>query len=75
MKNVLSEVIKNHKRRIQVPEQRGREGKSVVFTTPDRMIWVQPASWSRWESLFKTFYDDYHCLVASNKQQIQWTRT
>ena len=25
-------------------------------------------------SLDKTLYDDYLCLVASNKQQIQWTR-
>ena len=25
-------------------------------------------------SLEKMLYDDYLCLVASNKQQIQWTR-
>ena len=25
-------------------------------------------------SLGKLLYDDYLCLVASNKQQIQWTR-
>ena len=24
--------------------------------------------------LDKTLYDDYLCLMASNKQQIQWTR-
>ena len=25
-------------------------------------------------SLDKTLYDDYLCLVVSNKQQVQWTR-
>ena len=28
--------------------QRGREGKGMVFyTDPNRIIWVQPAPWSR----------------------------
>ena len=54
--------------------QRGREGKGVVFMTiliewfgfnlhPGHVV----------ASLDKTLYDDYLCLVASNKQLIQWT--
>ena len=52
--------------------QRGRESKGVVFMTtliaksnfnlhPGRVV----------ASLDKAFYDDYLCMVASNKQQIQ----
>ena len=37
------------------------------------MIWVQPHPSHIVASLDKTLYDDYLCLVASNKQQIQWT--
>ena len=41
--------------------QRGQESKGVVFlTTPGHVV----------ASLNKTFYDDYLCLVALNKQQI-----
>ena len=37
------------------------------------MIWLQPSPWSCFvASLDKTPYDDYLCLVASNKQLIQW---
>ena len=53
--------------------QRGRESKGVVFATtliarskfnphPGRVV----------ASLDKAFYDDYLCMVALNKQQIQW---
>ena len=38
------------------------------------MIWVQPAPGHVVASLDKTLYDDYLYLVASNKQEIQWTR-
>ena len=41
------------------------------------MIWVQPQPWSIGrvlEFLVKTLYKEYLCLVASNKQNIQWTR-
>ena len=49
-------------------------GKGVVFTT----ILIE---WSGFNPhpghvvafLDKTLYDDYLCLVASNKQQIHWT--
>ena len=56
--------------------QRGREGNNVFFyDDPDCMVWVQSALWSRcFASLDKMLYDDYLCLVASNKQQIQWKR-
>ena len=55
--------------------QCGRMGKGIVFyDDPDQMIWVQPAPRSRHCIFGKTLYDDYLCLMASNKQQIQWTR-
>ena len=56
--------------------QRGRIGKGVVFTTT-LIEWsgFNPHSGHVVASLDKTLYDDYLCLVASNKQQIQWTRT
>ena len=38
------------------------------------MIWVQPHPGHVVVSLDKTLHDDYLCLVASNKLQIQWTR-
>ena len=54
---------------------RGQKGKGAVFTTtliassrynshPDQVV----------ASLDDTLYDNYLCLVASNKQQIQWRR-
>ena len=36
--------------------------------------WFNPHPSHVVASLDKTLYDDYLCLVASNKQQIQWTR-
>ena len=36
--------------------------------------WVHPYPSHAVASLDKTFYDDYLCLVASNKQQIYWIR-
>ena len=41
------------------------------------MIWVQPIvphPGNVVTSLNKTLYDDYRCLVASNRHQIQYTR-
>ena len=35
---------------------------------------ASPPPWQRLWPLDKMFYDDYLCLVASNKHQIQWTR-
>ena len=48
-------------------------GKGVVFTTT-LIEWsgFNPHSGLVVASLDKTLYDDYLCLVASNKQQIQW---
>jgi len=55
--------------------QRGRESKGVVFTTTlIAWSWFNPHSGHVFSSLHKTLYDDYLCLVASNKQQIQWTK-
>ena len=55
--------------------QRGRTSKGVVFTTT-LIEWsgFNPHPGHVVTSLDKTLYDDYLCLVASNKQQIQWTR-
>ena len=55
--------------------QRGQMGKGVVFTTT-LIAWSQfnPHPGHVVSSLDKTLYDDYLCLVASNKKQIQWTR-
>jgi len=56
-------------------QQRGRESKDVVFmTTLIAWSWFNLHSGHIVASLHKTLYDDYLCLVASNKQQIQWTR-
>jgi len=33
---------------------------------------LSPSSRRAIASLYTTLYDDYLCLVASNKQQIQW---
>ena len=56
---------------IQECQLRGREGKGVAFTTT-------PIAWSGFNldlghvvaSFDNALYDDYLCLVASNKQQI-----
>ena len=55
--------------------QRGRMDKGVVFTTT-LIEWsgLNPHPSHVVASLDKTLYEDYLCLVASNKQQIQWTR-
>ena len=55
--------------------QRGQMGKGVVFTTTT-------IEWSTFNSdpghvfasLIKTLYNDYLCLVVSNKYQIEWTK-
>ena len=39
-----------------------------------RMTSVQPTPYVV-ASLDKTLYDDYLCLVASNKQQMHWKKT
>ena len=59
----------------QNSRQRGRMGKGVVFTTT-LIEWsgFNPHPGHVVVSLDKTLYDDYLCSVASNKQQIQWTR-
>ena len=55
--------------------QCGQEGKSVMSPNhPNRIIWVQSTPGHVVASLDKTFCADYLCLVASNKQPIQWTR-
>ena len=48
--------------------------KASFYDDPDHMIWVQPPPGHIVASLDKTHYDDYLCLVASNKQQISWTK-
>ena len=55
--------------------QRGRMSKGVVFTTT-LIEWsgFNPHPGHVVASLDKTLYDDYLCLVASNKYQIQWTK-
>ena len=52
--------------------QRGRMGKGVGFTTT-MIEWsgFNPHPSDVVASLDKTLYDDYLCLVASNKQQVQ----
>ena len=53
--------------------QRGRESKDVVFTTAlIARSTFNPHPGHVGASLDKAFYDDYLCMVASNKQQIQW---
>ena len=55
--------------------KRGRDGKSVVLMM-SRFAWFgfNQRSGHVVVSLDKTLYDDYLCLIASNKSQIQWTR-
>ena len=55
---------------------RGRDGTGVVFTTTS-IAWsgFNPHSGHVVASLDKTFYDDYLCLVALNKQQIYVERS
>ena len=53
--------------------QCGRESKGVVFTTTlIARSKFNPHPGHVFASLEKAFYDDYLCMVASNKQQIQW---
>ena len=61
---------------LELDRQRGQMGKGFVFT-PTLIEWsgFNPHSDHVVASLDKTFYEDHLCLVASNKQQIQWTRT
>ena len=70
-KKTLHSVLVNHGKLYK----RGRMGKGVVFTTT-LIEWsgFNPHPGYAVASLGKTLYDDYLCLVASNKQQIQWTR-
>ena len=52
-----------------IGRQRDQEGKNVVFTTATN-AWsgLNPHSGFIVTSLDRTLYDDYLCLVASNKQ-------
>ena len=51
----------------------GRESKGVVFTTTlIARFKFNPHPGHFAASLDKAFYDDYLCMVASNKLQIQW---
>ena len=50
-----------------------REQKRRFYDDHDRKIW-DPHAGHVVGPLAKTLYDDYLCLVASNQQQIQWTR-
>ena len=53
--------------------QRGQENKSVVFTTTlIARSKFNPHPGHVVASLHQAFYDDYLCMVASNKQQIRW---
>ena len=55
--------------------QHGRMGKGIIFTmTLIKWSGFNPHPGHVVASLDKTRYDDYLCLVALNKQQIQWTR-
>jgi len=49
----------------QVPFLRRPSDHDDVGSTPTLVVHVVA-------SLEKAFYDDYFCLVASNKQQITW---
>ena len=52
--------------------QRGRKSKGVVFTTSlIARSKFNPDPGHVVASLDKAFYDDYLCVVSSNKQQIQ----
>ena len=53
--------------------QSGQEDKDVIFTMT-LIAWsgFNPHPGHVVESLDKTLFNDYLCLVASNKQQIQW---
>ena len=56
--------------------QRGRKGKGFVFmTTLIAQSGLNPHPDDVVASLDKTLYDDYLCLVASNKQQIYLGRS
>ena len=53
--------------------QRGRKGKGVVFTmTPLARSGFNSHPGYVVASLNEALYDDYLCLVASNKQQFTW---
>ena len=55
--------------------QHGLEDRAIVVTTTlIEWSWFNPHPGHIVASLHKTLYNDYLCLVASNKQQIQWTR-
>ena len=65
----------NHTYAEHLCRQRGREEKSVVFTTTlIESCEFNPHPGHVVASLDKMLYDDYLCLVASNKQQIQWKK-
>ena len=51
--------------------QRGWKSKGVVFTTSLIARSKFPHPGHVVASLDKAFYDDYLCMVASNKQQLQ----
>ena len=46
--------------------------KGLFYDDPDRMTWVQPATGHVVASFDKALYDDYLCLVASNKHKFTW---
>ena len=51
-----------------------REGQRSLYHDPDRMICVHQHPHHIVASLDKRLYNDYLRFVASNQQQIQWTR-
>ena len=78
-----SPIIQGFKRVLELPvsngktdiRQRSREGKVVVFTTtPIALSGFSLHPGHVVASLDKTLYNDCLCLVARNKQQIQWAR-
>ena len=59
----------------RICRQRGRMGTGVVFmVTLIKWSGFNPHPGHVVAYLDKMLYDDYLCLVASNKQQIHWTR-
>ena len=52
----------------------GREGRRRFYVNIDHMICVNSHPDHVVVSLDKKLYDDYFCLVALYKQQVQWTR-
>ena len=65
---------RNNVTRVQVEPRSFDQGSVVFMTTFNEWPGFNPHAGHVVASLDKMLYDDYLCLVALNKQQIQWTR-